>query len=142
MAGKRLRRAGLMRMVGETSGDGRGVAWRAGAVSRYHFGEGEEHSVNGGEDAAAALLRGGVSPDKNKRKRGLTAQAVEKVERQGGELVLAILLRIRVRYFTQSAAFGSREFVEGMFARNREKIHVKREGGEREPKEAALRGQA
>ena len=62
---------------------------------------------------------------------------MEKVERQGGELGLASLLRMRVRYFTQSAAF-----VEGVFARNREKMNVKRERGAREPKEAALRGQA
>ena len=34
-----------------------------------------------------------------------------------------------MRYFTQSAAFGSREFVEGVFARNREKMNVKRERG-------------
>jgi hypothetical protein len=32
--------------------------------------------------------------------------------------------------------------VEAVFARNREKMHVKRERGAREPKEAALRGQA
>lgn len=38
---------------------------------------------------------------------------------------------MRVRYVTQSAAFGSREFVGAIFARNREKINVKR--GAREP---------
>lgn len=46
VAGKRLRRAGLMRVVGEGEWGWAQVAWCAGAVSALSlYGEGEEHSV-------------------------------------------------------------------------------------------------
>ena len=140
VVGNRLRRAGLMRVVGEMSGDGR--KWRGvqAQYRRYLYGEGEEVSVEGAEENAAALLGNpGASVGKNKRGRGMRARAVAKVEREGGALGLSALLRVRVRYFTQSVAFGSREFVEEVFERNREKLQVKRERGAREPKERALR---
>ena len=52
VVGNRLRRAGLMRVVGEMSGDGR--KWRGvqAQYRRYLYGEGEEVSVEGTEEAA------------------------------------------------------------------------------------------
>ena len=47
--------------------------------------------------------------------------------------------RVRVRYFTSSIALGSREWVEEVFARNREKLKVKREQGARPLKSTPLK---
>ena len=138
-----MRRAGLMRVLGETS-DGR--KWRGvqAQYRRYLYGEGEEIIVERRDEAAAALLgsRAVGAGNRNKRQRGMSEQAVAKVERKGCELGLTQLLRVRVRYFTQSAAFGSREFIEGVFEKNREKMQVKRMRGARQPKEGALRKEA
>jgi hypothetical protein len=127
VAGKTIRRAGLMRIYGEKSGDGR--KWR-----RYQawyrsllFGVGEEPEME-------ASSRSGD----RRRRLGLHAASAERVRRQRGQLSIAQVTRVRVRYFTQSVAFGSREWVDEVFARNREKMRVKRERGARMPKEPGL----
>jgi hypothetical protein len=51
------------------------------------------------------------------------------------DLGLAKMLRCRVRYFTDGAVIGSREFVNEAFARSRERFGAKRKDGAR-----ALRG--
>jgi len=93
---------------------------------------------------AALLVNPGASSgsSKNKRRQGISAGAVAKVERQGGELGLASLLIVRVRYFTQSVAFGSQAFVEEVFEKNRGRMKMKRERGARVPKDVALRKEA
>ncbi len=53
---------------------------------------------------------------------------------ENGSPPLTDYLRCRVRYFTDGAAFGSREFVEGVFRANRERFSKKRESGARKLK--------
>jgi putative transposase len=126
VAGKAIRRAGLMRIYGEESRDGRKwkryQAWYRSVL----FGVGEE--------SEAQELSGGGT---RRRRVGVSA-AAERVRRQRGQLNIAQVTRVRVRYFTESVAFGSREWVEGVFGRNREKMRVKRKRGARKPKEEGL----
>ena len=50
---------------------------------------------------------------------------------KGGRLSQADYLRCRVRYFTDGAVLGTREFVDGIFEGSRELFHEKRETGAR-----------
>ncbi len=129
VAGKARRRAGLMRIYGEESGDGR--KWK-----QYHawyrsvlYGAGEEPESPNSDSVGRGTGRWRV---------GVSSGAAERVRRQQGHLNIAEVTRVRVRYFTESLAFGSREWVERVFARNREKMRVKRERGARKPREEGL----
>lgn len=128
VAGKAERRVGLMRIYGEESGDGRKwkryQAWYRATL--FGVGEKTEPSERTGEGA------------RRRRRVGVSTAAAARVERQRGHLNIAQVTRVRVRYFTESVAFGSREWVEEVFARNREKLKVKRERGARRPKDKGL----
>lgn len=54
-------------------------------------------------------------------KAALTAEDVQHVMAEGGKLPLAVVLRCRIRYFTDGAVLGSRAFVEIHLAKYREK---------------------
>ena len=127
VAGKALRRAGLMRIYGEESGDGRKWKRYQAWYRSLLFGVGEEPEME------ASSGSGG-----RRRRLGVRVASAERVRRQGGHLSIAQVTRVRVRYFTESVAFGSREWVEEVFARNRDKMRVKRERGARKPKEEGL----
>jgi putative transposase len=126
VAGNKQRRAGLMRVYGDESGDGR--KWRGyqAQYRRYLYGVGEAREAD--EVSGAGKCR------------GVSRKASADVASRGGNLSLAQVVRVRVRYFTDSVAFGSREWVEEVFVRNREKLRVKRERGARKPKHAGLDG--
>jgi hypothetical protein len=103
---------------------GRGaVEWREcqAAYRRYLFGVGEERIVGSGEQGRQRKLRAGIP-----------AKAARAVEEAGGHLSVAALLRTRVRYFSEGLALGTAAYVEEVFARNRERMGVKRERGARE----------
>ena len=93
--------AHLLMEYGE-SGD-----WRS--VSRHYrmvmFGIGEERYDDEGK-----VLRRGVSPE-----------ALEEVERSGGKIPLYVLLRKKVRYFTDGLIVGSSDFVDEYFNAARRK---------------------
>ena len=98
MAGNARRRGGLMLVFGEESGDGR--KWR-GYQAQYRqvlYGVGEETEGQSGRTKRA----------------GPSSKAPAAVQGRGGTLSVAKVVRVRVRYFTQSVAFGSREWVEGL----------------------------
>jgi hypothetical protein len=48
-----------------------------------------------------------------------------------GKLSAAELIRLRVRYFADGVALGSREFVKGVFAQHRDFFSPKRKDGAR-----------
>ena len=79
------------------------------------------------KDATKAnIIRHGVSTD--------TARAVLA---EKGKLSIAELVRLRVRYFTDGLALGSREFVEGIFKSQRKLFGPKRKDGARRLTESA-----
>ena len=63
--------------------------------------------------------------------RGVTAESARAVLAEKGKLSPAELVRLRVRYFTDGVVLGSKEFVEGVFAEQREHFGPKRKNGAR-----------
>jgi len=119
MAGKRRAREGLTRLAGAL-GQGPATGFReALAVYRMHLYQ------QGSEEREALDERG--LPVRGALKR----QAVLKVLGQKGRLALADYLRCRVRYFCDGAALGSREFVEEVFGRYRDRFGPRRKSGAR-----------
>ncbi len=64
-----------------------------------------------------------------KARKGIAADTVDRELDREGELPNSTLLRSRVKYFTAGLALGSREFVDGLFARNRGKFGPRRKQG-------------
>ena len=62
---------------------------------------------------------------------GFSPRKVAAVLDAGGELPLNELLRCRIRYFTDGAVFGAREFVQEAFERHRRHFGVRRRTGGR-----------
>ena len=73
-------------------------------------------------------------------RKGRSREELEAEEARGFELPAPALLQHRIRYFVDGLALGSAAFVEGVFAKNRSKMGVKRMSGARSPKELALGG--
>ncbi|MFV1995983.1 MAG: transposase [Verrucomicrobiales bacterium] len=98
VAGDKTARAGVARCAGE----GKSAGWRK--IGRSYrmtlFGVGEERIGGATVDGAS------------KRRRGFTQVQIERVIKEGGSLPLAVLLRCRMRDFTEGAALGGRHFLE------------------------------
>ena len=82
------------------------------------FGRGEQ---NGSDDPERAM----------RVRRGFASGKVERVIAQGGKLDRWEMLRCRVRYFTDGAVMGSREFVNAVFKAERHRFGPKRKDGAR-----------
>ena len=67
-------------------------------------------------------------------RKGITREEFEAEQARDFELPAPALLRHRIRYFVDGVALGSAAFVEGVFAKNRTKMGVKRMTGARAPK--------
>ncbi len=64
----------------------------------------------------------------------IRTEAWIKVMEEGGQLPVAAALRCRVRYFTDGAVLGSREYVESIFTQYRDQFGSKRGSGARKMK--------
>jgi putative transposase len=64
-------------------------------------------------------------------RQGVSAEEAREVLKAKGKLSRAEMVRLRVRYFSDGLALGSREFVESLFSENREKFSPKRKDGAR-----------
>ncbi len=62
---------------------------------------------------------------------GFTKEQVEQVLATGGQLPMRVLLRCRVRYFSDGLALGSRAFIEELFDQHREQFGRIRSSGAR-----------
>jgi putative transposase len=62
---------------------------------------------------------------------GMSVEMVRAVLEEKGKLSPAEMVRLRVRYFTDGLALGSREFVEGIFEAQREQFGPRRSRGAR-----------
>ncbi|MGB0580369.1 MAG: transposase [Limisphaerales bacterium] len=77
----------------------------------------------------AMLLSAGDSTRSNQA--CLSPKEVLRVLRRGGQVNLAKVLRLRLRYLSDGVVFGSREFVEEVFQKYRERFGAKRTQGPR-----------
>lgn len=62
---------------------------------------------------------------------GIDPARVAEVRAKGGKLTRWETLRCRVRYFSDGVALGTKEWVEGVFARHRRQFGLKRKSGAR-----------
>ena len=72
-----------------------------------------------------------VGPDGQTERGALAHEEVMKVLAAKGRLPLASYVRCRVRYFSDGAVLGSREFVNGIFSHYRRRFGAKRKDGAR-----------
>ncbi len=119
MAGRRRAKEGIQTLVtalqrGREESPGKSLE----VYREWVFREGDERRAGIGEDGRA--LRGSLS-----------REAVVEVLNAQGKLPLAEYLRCRIRYFTAGAAFGSREYVEGIFGAYRDRFGKRRRSGAR-----------
>ncbi len=68
-------------------------------------------------------------------KRGFAAEASDEVEARKGALARSVLVRARVRYFSDGVALGSKAFLEELFRERKEGFGVKRLEGARKMKD-------
>ena len=64
-------------------------------------------------------------------RRGVSKERVREVLEKRGKLTPGELVRCKVRHFTDGAVIGSKEFVNEMFARHRDRFGSKRKDGAR-----------
>ena len=69
--------------------------------------------------------------NENVLRRGVSAESARAVLAKGGKLSPAELVHLRVRYFSDGIALGSKEFVEGLFMEQREHFGPRRKRGSR-----------
>jgi REP element-mobilizing transposase RayT len=120
VAGKAAARRGVGFLM---TRNGQQSDWRTAGrgYRRVMFGIGEEGDRTGE----------GGGPGKPQARRGISPEEVRRTWSEGGSVPLAVLLRCRVRYFTDGLVVGSREFVEDYFQRQKEHFGKKRRTGAR-----------
>lgn len=119
MAGRRRAKEGLRKVAGAVRRGGIASFKEALEVYRVHlYNEGSEERESLTEDGGT--VRGALS-----------REAVLKVLGKRGRVSLGSFLRCRVRYFCDGAVLGSREFVEDLFGRHRDRFGPKRKTGAR-----------
>ena len=117
MSGGAKARKGLRMIMAGALGEA--VTFQA-AVAGYQEWLFGSKTRDGGEASAARRVQPGIS----------AAEAAE-WEKEKRRLPIADYLRMRVRYFSDGVALGSREFVEGVFAAYRDRFSTKRKNGAR-----------
>jgi hypothetical protein len=126
---------------------GNGKKAREGLVRAYFCDQGVEYEAAKWQEVSRVYRRlmglalGGKSGRADSKRRSQTAATVTKntaelLESEDNETVLkdlgiAKMLRCRVRYFTDGAVIGSKEFVNEAFASARERFGPKRKDGAR-----------
>jgi putative transposase len=121
VAGNQRAREGLaaMKQLGSNEAK-KGVNYRAvlAAYRRMLFGQGQGVGKS-------ARRRG------ERTRLGIDPQRAREVLAKGGHLGWGEMLRVRVRYFTDGAILGSREFVDRWFEQHRENFGPRRKNGAR-----------
>ncbi len=87
-----------------------------------------------GEEAFAEDIHSGNTPDMREVKcvrKGFKRKNVEKMLAKGGKLSFGEMMRCKVRYFSDGMTVGSREFVNHVFKRSRNRFGEKRKSGAR-----------
>jgi hypothetical protein len=68
------------------------------------------------------------------KKRGFKPEESEQVWREQGQLAQVVLVKARIRYFTDGVAIGGKAFLEELFEKRRAAFAVKRQSGARRMK--------
>lgn len=108
MGGEKAARRGISRL------SGRNEAWGR-AIERYRV----------------VVFGKGYARDAGKKGRAVDVEKTKRILNTGGKVDRAEALRCRVRYFSDGAVLGSREFVQGYFEKDRERFGAKRRDGPR-----------
>ena len=120
-------RAGLVRALRAHQEIGADADLWAGGVSREYR---KLLMAGAVEKTSESLGKDGRTVAKTLRK-GISKEDADKERSRDGELSLGKALRCRVRYFTDGAVIGSKEFVNEAFANGRERFGAKRKDGAR-----------
>ena len=116
LGGDKASRKGLARAWGRQR-------WTETAARDYRvllFGRGEAHA---GEETADGRVV--------KARAGFNRQQIEEEVKKGGRLPVWKVLRCRIRYFSEGAVLGSKEFVDSFFEEHRASFGRSRESGAR-----------
>ena len=120
-------RAGLVRALRAHQGVGADANLWADGVSREY----RKLLMAGAVGRSAESVgRDGKMSTKTLRK-GISNEAAEREREKNGEIPFGKMLRCRIRYFTDGAVIGSREFVDEAFAKSRERFGPRRKTGAR-----------
>ena len=125
-------RAGLVRAMRAHQGMGANADLWASGVSREYRKLLMAGAVG---KSAESIGRDGKSITKTLRK-GISKEAVACEREKDGEIPFGKMLRCRVRYFTDGAVIGSRNFVDEAFASARSRFGPNRKSGARKLKGA------
>ena len=126
-------RAGLVRAVRAHQGVGADASLWATEVAREY----RAILLRGAEEKLVSRLGKDGSTKVRKTRKGMSASEVQRENDELGEIRFGHMLRCRVRYFTDGAVIGSREFVNDAFVRARDRFGEKRKDGARKLKGAA-----
>ena len=121
---------------GEACGGGR--AARAGVAGLMEMGGGRGAWRRAGREYRLILFGKGYYGRGDAGK--IAPERLRRVRREGGKLALADALRCRVKYFGYGTILGSREYVEEVFGRHREKFGERRQSGARRMRGAEWEG--
>ena len=128
-------RAGLVRALRAHKGVGADAGlWKDDVALEYRrillagAGERVEERVEQSGELKRIIRRKGLSKEQLDAEKERLMEAEEK---RMGEISLGRMLRCRVRYFTDGAVIGSKEFVNEAFANARERFGSKRKDGAR-----------
>ncbi len=91
------------------------------------FMEGKKWKAAGAQYRQMLFVKSGVTGRSSKRT--LDRETIKKAVEEGGDLTLAEVLRLRVRYFSDGVALGSRAFVDSVRAEFRDHFGAKRRTG-------------
>jgi putative transposase len=135
-------RAGLVRVLRAHKGVGADAElWKGDVAFEYRrillagAGESVEKRVEKSGEMKNITKRKGLTQEQlNEEKQRL----IEAQEKRMGEIPFGRMLRCRVRYFTDGAVIGSRDFVDEVFERARHRFGSKRKDGARKMKGSAL----
>ena len=111
MGGSRMARRGVARLIGGSGSWGR-------AIEKYRV----------------IVFGKGYVRDATRENRGVNAEKTRKILNKGGRVDRSEALRCRVRYFSDGAVLGSKEFVQGYFESHRDRFGAKRRDGPRKMK--------
>jgi putative transposase len=118
MGGSKIARRGITRLMGSRSSWGR-------SVERYRV------IVFGKQSSLKLRPSGGYAQDAAKGNRSVDAEKTREILNTGGRVSRNEALHCRVRYFSDGAVLGSKEFVQGYFESHRDRFGAKRRDGPR-----------